>query len=536
MGSINFLGSYSGIDQTMVDQLMAAEKMPLVSMSTKVQDYETEKNAWKDINTRMNTLSSKIDDLKDEDLYTDKKVSNSDSTVASASVDNDAIEGTYEIEVTKLAKSTTLVGTKIKTPTQSLNQTGNLDINIDEIKKFSIAVISTDSLNDIVKKINESASNTDGDSNKLVTASVVDSELVLSSVDSVKVATFSDDKADAIVNAVKNDLKQTGTLDIKVGDNDVESITITEEASLSDIVDKINDLDNVSASIIDYQIVLKSKETGSDSITLTDSDSGNIINSIGMSAADETLGNDSEFKVNGISVTRTSNEISDVVDGLTFTLKDEGTTTLTVTNDYTDLESAIQGVIDQYNSTLSFMQSKSKAGDPDVAGSGGDLAGDSALQRLISNLRTSVSDTISGITTEYKSASSIGITTVDNEGTLSFDKTAFEEAMDNNAEAVRNFFDGNKDVGVKGFADKIDTFLDYYIDDSDGLIQSKQSSLESMMDTVNDKIDAFNDRMEAKEAYYIKIFASLDSYMAKAESTSSWLTSQMGSMNSSGDN
>ncbi|WP_461205748.1 flagellar filament capping protein FliD [Clostridium sp. DL1XJH146] len=535
MSSINFLGSYSGIDQTMVDQLMAAEKMPLVSMSTKVQDYETEKNAWKDINTRMNTLSTKIDELKDEDLYTDKKVSNSSSSVASASVDNDAIEGTYEIEVTKIAKSTTMVGTKVKSPNESLNQSGTLKIDVDGTEK-AISVENLDSLNDIVTKINN-----DSELKALVTASVVDSELVLTSVDATKVATFTDDQSNDIVNAVKNDLNQEGTLSIKVGDNEVETIDITTTDSLSDIVARINEeLDNVSATIIDYQLVLKSKGFGDETITLTDDSSDSIIDAIGMKAteqiSDENVarrGNNSEFTVNGISVTRSSNEISDVVDGLTFTLKDEGTTTLTVSNDYSDLESAIESFVSQYNSTLSFMQSKSASGDPDVEGSAGDLAGDSSLQRLISNLRTSVSDTISGITTNYKSASSLGITTVDNYGTLSFDTTTFEEAMDDNAEAVKEFFYGNEDDGITGFADKLDTFLEYYTDDSDGIIQSKQTSLESMMDTVNDQIEAFNDRMEAKEAYYIKIFAALDTYMAQAETTTSYLTSQFSSMISS---
>lgn len=536
MSSINFLGSYSGIDQSMVDQLMAAEKMPLIGMSTKAQNYETEKNAWKDINTRMNTLSTKINDLKDGDLFNDKKFTSSESGIVSASVSNDAIEGDYKIEVIKLAKSTTLIGAKVKPPTESLNQLGNLKINIDGTEKLSIAVDGK-SLNSIVTEINNAEA-----LKGHVTASVVDSELVLKSVDEGKEVTLTDDKSGAIVDAVKNDLKQNGSLYIKVGDK-TESISIVESDSLSDIVDKINESDSVSASIIDYKLVLKSKETGDESITLTDSKSGAIKDAIGMSTAIPTLGDNSEFTVNGITVNRSSNQIDDVVSGITFTLRKEATTTLTVSKDYSDLESKIQSVVDQYNSTMSFMQSKSKSGtpgspggEPGEASSKGDLAGDSALQRLISNLRTSVSGTISDITSQYKDASTIGIKTIDREGTLSFDKTKFHEAMDNDTKAVQNFFfSKNTSLEDTGFANKLDGFLDYYIDDYKGIISSKQTSLESMIDTVNDKMDAFNLRMEAKEAYYIKIFARLDSYMAKAESTTSYITSQMGAMNSSGE-
>ena len=38
MAGINFLGSYSGIDQSTIEQLMAVEKQPLVHMAQKKQD------------------------------------------------------------------------------------------------------------------------------------------------------------------------------------------------------------------------------------------------------------------------------------------------------------------------------------------------------------------------------------------------------------------------------------------------------------------------------------------------------------------
>lgn len=445
MGSINFLGSYSGIDQSMIDQLMAAEKMPLVGMNAKVQNYETEKNAWKDINTRMNTLSTKINDLKDATLFSKKNVIDSSSGIVNASASNSAEEGNYEIQIAKLAKSTTVIGS--------------------------------------------SGGTASGD----------------------------------------------GKLNIAMG-TETLSIDVSSGESLSSIVEKINSSENnsfVSASVIDSKIVLQSIEAGANTITIDDDDatmtSTGILSSIGLDSTTQTLGNNSEFTINGVNVSRNSNSITDVVEGLTFTLTSTGTTNLTVENDYSDLEDKIQAMVDQYNSTLSFMQSKSAAGTSGVIGSGGALSGDSSLQRLISNLRISVSDSITGITSQYKNASSVGIKTIDNEGTLSFDKTEFSEAMGSDADGVKNFF-----TEENGFVDKSDSFVDVYIDSSDGMITNKQTSLTSMIDTVNDKMDAFNLRMEAKEAYYIKIFASLDSYMAKAESTSSWLMSQFGGENSNG--
>ena len=54
VSSINFLGSYSGIDQSMIDQLMQIERLPLNQLNNKKTDITSEKNAWKDVNTRLN--------------------------------------------------------------------------------------------------------------------------------------------------------------------------------------------------------------------------------------------------------------------------------------------------------------------------------------------------------------------------------------------------------------------------------------------------------------------------------------------------
>ncbi|SHH83471.1 flagellar filament capping protein FliD [Clostridium grantii] len=563
MSSINFLGSYSGIDQTMVDQLMAAEKMPLNSMNTKIQTYTTEKDAWKDINTRLSSLSTKINDLKDEDLFSAKKFTSSVSGIVSASVDNDAIEGSYDIVVSKLAKSTTLVGDRVSSTDGDLNKSGTLNINIDGTSKFSITVVATDSLNDIVTKINES-----GDNSSVVSASIIDSRLVLKSVeagnktisliDNSNINTIADSLGMSVatqgtvgynslignqVAESTTEMSQVGQLNINIDGTTKFSINVEVTDSLENIVTKINDdLNNggsVSASIIDSRLVLKNMGSDGKTISLSDdTGSDSIVDSVGMNIEQNKTdnvsrkGNNSEFTINGISVTdKATNSIDDVVEGLTFNLTSEGTTKLTVSKDYSSIESKIQSVVDQYNSTLTFMQQKSSSGTVGVASSKGSLSGDSALQRLVSNLRTTISDTVSGLTGDVKTASTIGIKTIDNYGTLSFDKTTFESVMASNAEGVKDFF-----TNTNGFAKKLDSFVDTYIDSTDGLITYKQTSLQSMIDTTNDKIDAFNLRMESREAYYIKIFASLDSYMAKAESTTSWLTSQMGAMNNSSSN
>ena len=49
---ISFMGSYSGIDRSVIDQLMEIERLPLRQYTTKKTSITQQQNAWKDINTR----------------------------------------------------------------------------------------------------------------------------------------------------------------------------------------------------------------------------------------------------------------------------------------------------------------------------------------------------------------------------------------------------------------------------------------------------------------------------------------------------
>jgi len=64
MAGISFIGSYSGIDQATIDKLMEVEKLPLVQLSNKKTDITAKQNAWKDVNTRLNSLFEKLKALQ----------------------------------------------------------------------------------------------------------------------------------------------------------------------------------------------------------------------------------------------------------------------------------------------------------------------------------------------------------------------------------------------------------------------------------------------------------------------------------------
>ena len=176
MAGINFIGSYSGMDQGVIDKLMAVEKRPLITFASKKSSLEAKQGAWKDVSTRLKNLLDKIASLsKTETLYS-KTTASSDDTVVSGSGTRDAVSGQYEIIVSQLATQTKVTGTTMPGPDfdVALNLTGNLTLGSGD-KSAVISIEATQSLRTIVRNINLESANSG------VTATVVDGKMVFKS-------------------------------------------------------------------------------------------------------------------------------------------------------------------------------------------------------------------------------------------------------------------------------------------------------------------------------------------------------------------
>src|SRR5699024_9015701 len=129
-----------------------------------------------------------------------------------------------------------------------------------------------------------------------------------------------------------------------------------------------------------------------------------ILNDLGLVSETESKitqnnGKNSIFTINGVEIERSSNSISDAIEGTTINLHKAHTgdeyDTVNISLDTSKLTKAVQDFVDQYNSTMTFIEDKMAAGDPEVEGSRGTLAGDSSLMRLHSSLRNMVTSSIS---------------------------------------------------------------------------------------------------------------------------------------------
>lgn len=221
----------------------------------------------------------------------------------------------------------------------------------------------------------------------------------------------------------------------------------------------------VSATVVNtgsganpYQLVLTSNTTGLGTtngvVTLADVTSGGAVNTLGISAGTvdsmtapttisggltstgSNVAQDAVFSVNGVQLTRTTNTVTDAVNGVTFNLKQggqTGTTNLSVAVDTGTITSAMQDVISKFNTLVNDYHS--------AAASGGALAFDTSARAFISQVRSALSGVPSGLssTAPYQSAGVLGLQT-NQDGTLSLDTTAFQTALSTNPTAAKNVF------------------------------------------------------------------------------------------------
>ena len=354
----------------------------------------------------------------------------------------------------------------------------------------------------------------------------------------------------------------TGTLTIAVGTPSYSLSTPSEYDSFSQdgtgtdvvitssnntlaaVVSAINDSSaGVNASIVQdgsqYRLMISSSDSGlAKSIRLSvagDGDSSDT-DSAGLSALNfnETTANlsqsqaaaDASFSVNGLSLTSSSNELSQVIPGAKLVLKSltSSPATVRLTNDVAAVKGEIESFVNAYNSFVT-EASALTAYDP-LTGSAGALQGDSLSRSILSNVRSQISSSVSGMSTAYSALAEIGITTAP-DGTLTIDSTTLDSALTTNFDDVKALFDG--DGTAAGVADAVSSTLDAYLGLS-GLIDSRVSGLNEQIASIAiDRLE-LDRRMALAEARYRQRFNTMDSLLAQITSTGDYLTQQLDSL------
>ena len=237
-----------------------------------------------------------------------------------------------------------------------------------------------------------------------------------------------------------------GTFSPNSARTDTTVTLATGSGTLADLRDAINNAGmQVTASILktsdtSYSLVLQSREGAAHAmqITATEDSGATGLSSFAYTSVDantETItAADASFTMDGVTITRDSNTITDLIDGVTLTVKSTTSAAETVSGTYdsTVAEAAMQIMVDQINTISTTLKDLSKRGSGST--DDGPLAGDPYVMMLRRQLRSFTTNAITGFGDSSIYLTDFGVTTA-LDGSISLDSTKFKSSFDADPDA-----------------------------------------------------------------------------------------------------
>lgn len=320
--------------------------------------------------------------------------------------------------------------------------------------------------------------------------------------------------------------RSTDALNIQVGSDSANTVTVdlSTAKTLAEIRSAINDDPNnpgVTATILNgdnnnQKLILTAEDSGAEN-ALTISTSGRVRQSdFGFQTLNDIGGDinllDAEINVDGYNITRSNNEVSDVISGVTLNLvsADPGNThTIDIGRDIAAVQAEVKSFADAFNELRAQIKGLRDGG----------LGADSSLLSIERQVFSVLNSSATG--GAYSVLSEVGLT-MQKDGTMSLDSAELEAALEADLDGVAQLFAADG----QGFANRLTTLADGWLS-TDGLIDSREDGLKARMDDLIDRQIAFERNLERVESRFLAQFTTLDGLVAQLQSTSRFLTNQL---------
>ncbi len=458
MVSISSITSGANSIQTLVNQFIAPERRPITDLENSKTDLNRRLAVFSDLKTKLNTLrdsARSFSGVGSLNALSKKTAASSNAKILTVSADPSAIVGNYAIKTDRLASSDT-----------------GVSLQLDRAGTFL---------------------------------------------------------------AGKSSGLQEFTISVGSGDPVTISVTVdpadTDEDVLNKIRDAINEsgIEDVTASVIHdtsttARLVIKSTKTGSDNVlNLTGINGSDILESLefvdkkgkrqlnsgtsGGFLRQDATDLDALLNVDGVDIVKGTNEISDIIDGVTIKLLGvqdpaDAPLTITVGDDISNAKSEIEKFIKNYNETITYLNEKTKVDT--VKFTRGDFTGNATFTGLKFSLRSAISNFNTGLPPEdLHFFSQIGLD-ISREGTLSIkDSAKLDEALTTKIDQVSNLFSTEN-----GIAKTLETILDRFVK-SGGAIKRGQDSIKRQLSSIDARIKNFEARLVIREESLCRKFTEL---------------------------
>jgi len=561
-GSISTLGVGSGLQlQDILDKLRAVDQKTVDRKKTSIAKYESQLEEFTVVKNKLLTLKSAALNLSLSSSFIGRTVASSSESVATATVSSGTSVKSSALTVTNLAQKSIWMSSSgvasgdsiVYVPTSQVSSgvtnpatdpiasaPGNLTIAFGGSSTITVAVDGATMLDDggvsglsLVSLINNDAEN----AGKVTASTYTSGGQTFLRIETATPGGSGEAHRIAIStnNTTLTFAPPKKLLTIQSG-ADATSLSVAADTTLSQLVEQINDDTSnpgiVASTINDgvdpdapYKLALTATSYGEDHrISFLTQLPDLVMAEQASQAAANSL--NSQFTVDGLAYQRQSNSVSDVITGVSLTLKGTGSSTISVANNDAGLKEMITDLVTAYNDVV--QEVKGKSGYDTQKEVFGILAGTtlrdmpSDLQGLMTSINTADPD--GNITSLFN----LGLE-FDREGTISINETTLSAAISTYGDGVQAFFLGDSANNIEGLGDVINNRL-RTMTGSAGLIEGEKTSAQARIDDLNLKFAAESTRLDKKYDQLTKQFIALDRYMNEMTSMSNFLTGQFNSL------
>ncbi|GBE02452.1 flagellar hook-associated protein 2 [bacterium BMS3Bbin06] len=304
------------------------------------------------------------------------------------------------------------------------------------------------------------------------------------------------------------------------------TLTIADQTTLEGLRDAINnDTGNpgVTATVInvgtsDYRLVLTGRNTGSSNTVAVTANT--TITGFSDSDFTASTAQDAKFRIGGVDITKSSNTVSDVIPGVTLTLKAESASAVTVTvnNDTDTIRQHIEDFVNAYNEVVDNISNNSQYDTK--THTGGPLNGESTARAIKSRLSNIVTSRVAGLPQDLRTLAQIGISTDYHTGHLSIDSATLNDKLTTRLDDVANLFTDS----TSGIGNKVYDYTDSVTNSIDGTVTIRTKGLQSNVTGIADDITDLEARLTLVEEDLRKRFASLEAMLTGMSSQSAFLS------------
>ena len=397
MATINAANSGNGLDvRGLVDQLVAAEGGPVTSrLDKKEVNIQQGLTAIGSFKGALLDFQASLAPLRKDDAFKSINATSSSEEKFTVSAEDNAVTGSYDIEISQLAQSQKLKSEAFESEFDVIGS-GTISIEFGEVN-------STSNTFDINGKVPTQHIEITED-----TGSLRGIQQAINTADAGVRASIINDGSGyrLILNSEKSGIENT--LRISISDGDV------------------NDDDQFGLSQLAYNPVAVAAIEG-----------GEIV---GKNLEEATQATNAIFSIDGISISNSENQISNSIPGITLNLKkitEDNFESFKIEKETSKIKQSIESFVSSYNELMSSVSILT--GIDAETGQAGPLSGDPAIRGITDQIRRRLSSSFNGINKNLTALSSIGIDS-SRDGTLSLDNFKFDSALENHADEIAHLF------------------------------------------------------------------------------------------------